>query len=120
METHDKQRRIMLRRTLFTMCALTVPTLLTTGCDKNEDHNNPTGGDKTNTPKADEGGTQMGATNTQGGAKVSKQAAKYQESPNGDQRCSKCAYFLANSNTCERVEGKVSPDGWCALWTKKT
>ena len=47
---------------------------------------------------------------------VSKEQAQYQDAPNGDQQCSNCTHFIAESNTCQRVEGKVSPDGYCILW----
>lgn len=50
--------------------------------------------------------------------KVSKQAMKYQDKPNGAQQCSNCMHFLPN-NQCAVVEGAVSPQGWCIAWAKK-
>jgi hypothetical protein len=25
-------------------------------------------------------------------------------------------HFIAESNTCKLVEGKISPEGWCIIW----
>ena len=43
--------------------------------------------------------------------KVSKAAARYQNRPNGKQRCGRCAHFLG-PNGCEIVAGPISPNGW--------
>lgn len=51
--------------------------------------------------------------------RVSPASVKYQTHPKGEQKCSKCVNFIAESNTCKVVEGKVSPDGWCVMWVKK-
>jgi hypothetical protein len=48
--------------------------------------------------------------------KVSREAAKYQDQPMGTQTCSNCMNFNSAQKTCQRVEGEVSPDGWCILW----
>lgn len=54
------------------------------------------------------------------GAKKAPQASvQYQTKPKGDQKCGLCMHFIAESNTCKLVEGKISPDGWCVLWAKK-
>lgn len=50
--------------------------------------------------------------------KVSKDAMKYQEKPNGDQMCGNCAQFVAPSS-CKVVDGTISPSGWCMAWVKK-
>jgi hypothetical protein len=50
--------------------------------------------------------------------KVSKEAMKYQDKPNGDQRCSNCAQFVA-PGSCKVVDGTISPDGYCIAWVKK-
>jgi len=52
-------------------------------------------------------------------AKASKAAMKYQETPKGDQKCSNCLQFVAPDG-CKVVEGKVSPEGYCIAWVKKT
>ena len=50
--------------------------------------------------------------------KVAKAAMKYQDHPNGDQKCSNCMQFVA-PDSCKIVEGKISPDGYCIAWVKK-
>ena len=45
---------------------------------------------------------------------------QYQTQPKGEQKCSGCMHFIAESNTCKLVEGQISPDGWCTLWAQKT
>ncbi|MHB1215127.1 MAG: high-potential iron-sulfur protein [Thiobacillus sp.] len=52
-------------------------------------------------------------------AKLSKASVQYQTEPKGDQSCANCLHFVAESNTCKLVEGDISPNGWCAIWTKK-
>ena len=51
--------------------------------------------------------------------KITQDQAQYQDKPKGDHMCAKCTHFIAESNTCELVEGTVSPLGWCKLWTPK-
>jgi hypothetical protein len=53
------------------------------------------------------------------GKKVSKASVKYQNSAKGEEKCSGCINFIAESNTCKRVEGKINPNGHCILWAKK-
>ncbi len=52
------------------------------------------------------------------GAKVSKDEAKYQNLPKDSQMCAVCANFVA-PNSCQRVNGEISPQGWCTLFTPK-
>ena len=66
-----------------------------------------------------EGAPSGSAPATAQGAKLGKTQAQYQEQPKGDQNCANCMHFIAGSNTCQVVEGKVSPNGWCMLWAKK-
>jgi High potential iron-sulfur protein len=119
METHDRQRRLLLRGALIAGYALALPALFA-GCNRNKDQNSPEQGESGTTPSS-EGTSGGGSSPGQGGGKgkVSKEAAKYQDRPQGDQQCSKCAHFVAQDNTCQKVEGQVSPNGWCALWAKK-
>ena len=51
-------------------------------------------------------------------AKASQAAMKYQNKPNGDQKCSNCLQFDPPSS-CKVVEGKISPEGYCIAWVKK-
>jgi hypothetical protein len=50
-------------------------------------------------------------------AKKSKEEAKYQNEPNGNQQCSKCKHFM--DGKCEIVEGDISRDGWCKFFEAK-
>jgi hypothetical protein len=50
-------------------------------------------------------------------AKISQTVVKYQDSPKGEQKCSNCKLFTA-PNTCQTVDGTVSPDGWCMIYQK--
>jgi hypothetical protein len=50
--------------------------------------------------------------------KVSKELAKYQDSPNEGHKCSDCTFFEAPSS-CKAVDGEISPNGWCQLFTPK-
>jgi High potential iron-sulfur protein len=49
--------------------------------------------------------------------KISKELAKYQDTPKDGNKCSECTFF-EKPNACKAVEGDISPDGWCQLWTK--
>jgi hypothetical protein len=51
--------------------------------------------------------------------KVTKTSVHYQAHPKGEQKCSRCANFIAESKTCKRVEGPINPEGYCVLWMKK-
>ena len=35
----------------------------------------------------------------------------------GQQNCASCRLFTA-PNACEQVEGDISPNGWCRIWSK--
>jgi hypothetical protein len=49
--------------------------------------------------------------------KASKDAMKYQDKPNGDQRCGNCLHFQPPAG-CAIVEGTISPNGYCIAWVK--
>ncbi len=51
-------------------------------------------------------------------AKISKEEAKYQNLPKESQMCAVCAHFIAPSS-CQRVNGEISPLGWCTLFAPK-
>ena len=51
-------------------------------------------------------------------AKTPKTAVAYQDKPNNGQKCSECNFFQP-PHTCAVVDGDISPDGWCKLFTKK-
>ncbi len=125
MKPHDIQRRTLLRGLLAAGCTLYLPVL--TGCrDKEppraEPNPNPGGGPLPAAEAPAEtapAGAAQPAASTPGG-KMSQAEARYQGQPKGDQSCAQCTNFIPDSNTCQLVEGQVSPQGWCSLWAKKT
>lgn len=102
-------RRIMLRGALAAGCSLWLPIALS-GCDSKKGANSSSSAP---VPSAN-------STAPATPAKVPQASVQYQTQPKGEQKCSGCANFIAESNTCKLVEGQISPDGWCTLWTKKT
>ncbi len=50
--------------------------------------------------------------------KVSQNAVHYQPSPRDGQSCAQCYSFVA-PRRCKLVDGDVSPNGWCGLWTQR-
>lgn len=58
-------------------------------------------------------------------AKSTKAVANYQDKPNGDKKCGNCSLFISGKKptadgTCEVVEGSISPQGYCTLYSKKS
>jgi hypothetical protein len=56
--------------------------------------------------------------------KVPQASVKYQDKPNGSQKCSNCLQFVPGSSptangTCKVVDGAISPNGWCQIWVAK-
>ena len=47
--------------------------------------------------------------------KISKQAVAYQDHPDGEKECAKCAQFQP-PNACKMVEGPISPQGSCRIF----
>ena len=47
--------------------------------------------------------------------KISKVAVNYQDHPDGDKRCNKCAQFQP-PDSCKMVEGAISPQGSCRIF----
>jgi hypothetical protein len=48
--------------------------------------------------------------------KISEAAVAYQDHPNGDKQCSKCAQFQPPSS-CKMVDGTISPQGYCRIFS---
>lgn len=48
--------------------------------------------------------------------KISKAAVAYQDHPQGDKHCAKCAQFQP-PNSCKMVDGPISPQGFCRIFT---
>jgi len=53
-----------------------------------------------------------------GQQKVAKAMVQYQDSPKGGHQCSTCSNFVSPAS-CKVVSGKISPHGWCSIWTPK-
>ena len=47
--------------------------------------------------------------------KISKKAVAYQDHPDGDKQCDKCAQFQP-PDACKMVEGPISPQGSCRIF----
>jgi hypothetical protein len=47
--------------------------------------------------------------------KISKKAVAYQDHPDGDKQCVKCAQFQPPDG-CKMVEGPISPQGSCRIF----
>ncbi len=124
-------RRTVLRGALAAGCGLLVPAALL-GCDTRKKEE---AGSQGTTPMADPGasglppapGAAPGAESaapaapaapSANTAKAAQASVQYQTQPKGDQQCANCRYFVAASNTCQLVEGDISPKGWCILWAK--
>lgn len=117
-------RRVVLRGALALGCSLFVPIALF-GCDSKKGESStgsaPATGAAPPTSTAPASSPTAGANTAAPAAatKVSQASVQYQTTPKGEQKCSTCINFIAESNTCKLVEGQISPDGWCSLWVKK-
>ena len=105
-------RRLLLRGALLLGCGSWAPIALV-GCDQKKDANS-TSTAPPRAPAASAGSATPAAT-----SKVSPESVQYQAQPKGEQKCSGCQNFIAESSTCKVVAGQISPDGWCSLWVKK-
>ena len=112
-------RRVVLRGALAVGCGLLLPAALF-GCDSKKGETStgvaPSGAQDTPATAPDSSADAAAPA----AAKVSQASVQYQTQPKGEQKCSECLHFIAESNTCKLVEGQISPDGWCALWSRKT
>ena len=63
--------------------------------------------------------TLFGAQQSQAAKKSSKKQVRYQDVPKGGRKCADCRFFQADKKSCEVVEGKISPQGWCVRFVKK-
>lgn len=64
-------------------------------------------------------------TTTIAQAKGSKSQFKYQDKPNGKEKCGDCSLFVPGkgagaSGECKVVEGPISPSGWCTAFSPKS
>ena len=56
--------------------------------------------------------------------KAKKEPLKYQDKPNGTQKCAECIHFIPAKSgkglgECQIVESPISPNGWCIEWQLK-
>jgi High potential iron-sulfur protein len=51
-------------------------------------------------------------------AKLTHEAAKYQDHPKDGQQCSNCVQFVAPAS-CKVVEDPIAASGWCQLFMAK-
>lgn len=63
------------------------------------------------------GATAMMATSAS--AKTGQKEAMYQDKPKDGNKCSGCSQFEA-PKACKLVDGEISPEGWCQLYTPKS
>jgi hypothetical protein len=123
METDPLSRRNALRGALAVGCGLCLPVALF-GCDAKKSATEPTGTAPSAPPaKPSVSGTvspaPAPAPAPAAAVKATKTSTQYQAQPKGEQKCSACTYFMAESGTCKLVEGEISPEGWCVLYVKK-
>jgi hypothetical protein len=113
MEKHDPKRRTLLLGTFAAGAALVLP-----GCQREQEGKVSGGTDPEAESAADKTRLdQERAINEAETPKMSKDGAQYQSEPLGEQKCANCTNFIAESKTCKVVEGEVSPEGWCILWS---
>lgn len=106
-------RRVVLRGALVVGCGLWVPIALS-GCDSRKEVS------PTSTAPAASPPTGSGSAGAPASAKATQASVQYQAQPKGEQKCADCQHFMAASSTCAVVDGQISPEGWCSLWTRKT
>ncbi|RXF74087.1 high-potential iron-sulfur protein [Hansschlegelia zhihuaiae] len=58
------------------------------------------------------------ATRAAAQSKQKQADVQYQSSPKDGQKCSGCALFQP-PNACAGVEGEISPEGWCSIFSPK-
>lgn len=105
-------RRAVLRGALVVGCGLWMPITFS-GCDANK------GSNANNPAPANSTSTSTDSTAPASASKAPQASVQYQTQPKGEQKCNECMHFIAESNSCKLVEGEISPDGWCSLWTMR-
>ena len=61
------------------------------------------------------GAALLGARAVTAAPKISKNAVAYQDQPDGDKRCERCAQFQP-PDACKMVEGQINPQGSCRIF----
>lgn len=96
-------RRVVLRGALAAGCGLWLPIALF-GCDS----------------KTDTDATSSAPATPAANKKMAQVDVQYQTQSENQQKCGGCLHFIAESNTCMVVDGQISAEGRCSLWTKKS
>lgn len=117
MKEETPSRRTMLRGALAVGCAWWMPVVLS-GCDSKKGAA-PSGAAPTGSPASPPASSANAAAPAAAG-KAPQASVQYQTKPKGEQKCGKCQHFIAESNTCKLVDGQISPEGWCQLFSQKT
>ncbi len=102
-------RRAVLRSGLAVACSLLIPAALW-GCNAKQSE------PATNVAPAGPAAPVVPATP----GKVMKASVQYQAQPKAGLKCGDCMHFTAESSGCKLVDGQISIDGWCSLWSKQT
>ncbi|MDR4307555.1 high potential iron sulfur protein [Chelatococcus sambhunathii] len=64
------------------------------------------------------GGLCIASTRAVAQSKQKQADVQYQSSPKGADKCAGCAMFQA-PDACQAVEGPISPEGWCSIYSPK-
>lgn len=115
MDQDSLSRRTMLHGLLALGCGLSLPLALS-GCDSKKAAEPLSAAPP---PPASTPPGNAEAAKPAAAPKLAQANVQYQPLPKGEQNCGNCTNFIAESNTCKLVEGTISPQGWCSLWTKK-
>ncbi len=105
-------RRDVLRGALAMGCGLLFPAALL-GCNSKSSEK------QTRTAPAEPPAASAEPAAPESSGKASQASVQYQAQPKGNRKCSGCIHFIAESDTCNVVDGQISPNGWCTLWFKK-
>lgn len=123
MSIHDSKRRAILGRAITFGMALAALPLIAACRDEGDgamsESDKPGPGEEPAESQETPAGNSTNATGSGGErSKLTKSQAQYQEQPNGNEQCSNCTHFIAESGSCALVQGSIAPDAWCRLWVK--
>jgi len=115
------------RRTLLAATGSFAVTVAIAGCSSGEDdggdsecENEPENLDQT-VPETYEGATSTADIERHPSRLISRSEVDYQREPNGNQKCSKCSFYIEDKNgdcvgACVRIEGMADPEGYCGQY----
>jgi hypothetical protein len=118
MEEKMLSRRLVLRHALAVGSGLWGAVALS-GCDAKKSTPSTSPAPAPTPAPAPAGASTPSASAPMPTIKVTQASVQYQSQPKGDQKCSDCQHFIAETQTCKLVEGQINPEGWCVLWLKK-